>query len=238
MSEKSMPTQVLSNRSLASIKLLTSLSNKNLIKQEELCQWRTYSPSDQIIQSGEETQDVYFLVSGSVNVLNYTDSGRVISFASLGSGDYFGHLAAIDKKPRSATVVAATHCELAILTGAKFRNLVDTEPKISFFLLERMSAIIRLADERIFNFSQLGATQRVCLELLRLAQYDQGIYDGWTVKPVPTQTSIAGMVGTTRRTVARVMRQLYSEGIVERKSKILYICDKQHLENAALQTVY
>ncbi|MGY9015262.1 MAG: Crp/Fnr family transcriptional regulator [Rhodospirillales bacterium] len=238
MSEKSMPTQVLSNRSLASIKLLTSLSNKNLIKQEELCQWRTCSPSDQIIQSGEETQDVYFLVSGSVNVLNYTDSGRVISFASLGSGDYFGHLAAIDKKPRSATVVAATHCELAILTGAKFRNLVDTEPKISFFLLERMSAIIRLADERIFNFSQLGATQRVCLELLRLAQYDQGIYDGWTVQPVPTQTSIAGMVGTTRRTVARVMHQLYSEGIVERKFKVLYICDKQHLENAALQIIY
>ena len=169
--------------------------------------------------------------------MNYTVSGGVISFASLTAGDNFGELAAIDRKPRSATVVAATQCELAVLKGDEFRKLLENESGIAFFMLNRLSTIIRTGDDRIFNFSQLGAAQRVCLELLRLAQSDPVREDGWSVRPLPTQSSIGGTVGTTRRTVSRVMRQLVSEGIVERKSNILHIHDKRYLENVTLQVI-
>ncbi len=101
-------------------------------------------------------------------------------------------------------------------------------------LLRRLSEVIRLADERITDLSSLGAAQRVCLELLRLAERDPVVGKNWVVYPLPTQANIASRIGTTRETVARMISRLSADGIVERKSKSLYIRDRDRLEALTL----
>ena len=123
-------------------------------------------------------------------------------------------------------MVAQTKCALAVLKGDEFRRLVLSFPQISIALMRRLSEVIRLSDERITDLSSLGAAQRVCLELLRLAEPDPVVGRNWVVYPLPTQASIASRIGTTRETVARMISRLSANGIVERKSKSLYIRDR------------
>ncbi len=222
-------------RALASIKMFGGLPADAMRRVMTKARWRECVPGERIIERGQTTQEVYFVVEGNVRVLNFAASGRVVSFATIAPGGYFGELAAIDGQPRSATVVAHTKCTLAVLEGEEFRRLVVSFPKVSVALLRRLSEVIRFADERITDLSSLGAAQRVCLALLRLAEPDPVVGQNWVVYPLPTQANIASRIGTTRETVARMISRLSADGIVERKSKSLYIRDRDRLEALTLE---
>ena len=221
-------------RSLADVPLFSGLRKKELGRIEAACQWRDVETGEKIIGRGETDREVYFLLAGIAHVLNFADSGRAVDYAALESGDYFGELAAIDGEPRSATVITRTPCRLAVMTGDAFLKLITSNKKIAMAVFKKLARIVRLGDDRIIDLSLLGAEQRVCLELLRLARPDPIVVDNLEIFPVPTQELIANSVGVARETVARIFGQLSSDGVIERKAKVLYIRDRNRLEELAL----
>ncbi len=196
---------------------------------------QTYRSGEKLAERGQDADHVYFVISGHLRVLNYSSAGRMVRYAALGPGDFFGELAAIDGQPRSATVVAESDCEIAILAADQFQELITTQPGFAFALIQRLASIVRACDERIMDLSSLGPAQRVYLELLRLVEPAPLRSQSWVVYPVPTQANLASTLGTTRETVARVISRLTSDGVVSRKAKSLYIRDRNRLEALALQ---
>ena len=221
-------------RTLADIPLFSGFKKKDLGRIEKACKWHDFEPGQKIIERGETNRDVYFLLAGIAHVLNFADSGRAVDYAALESGDFFGELAAIDGEPRSATVITRTPCRMAVMTGDTFLDLVTSNKKIAMSVFKRLARIVRLGDERIIDLSLLGAEQRVCLELLRLARPDPIVLDNLEIFPVPTQELIANSVGVARETVARIFGRLSGDGVIERKAKVLYIRDRNRLEELAL----
>lgn len=219
---------------LSANRLLTVLPDDALARLEEISRRRTFAVRDKVIEQGDNSRDVFFVLSGQAHVLMFAETGRIVSFASIGPGGYFGELAAIDGQLRSATVVAAEPLELATLTASQFSGLLNEHPPLTATLLSHMAEVIRRCDDRIFNLSSLKASQRVYLELLHLAGPDPGGTGDWVVYPIPTQKALAGTVGTTRETVARVLRSLLGESIIERRSRSFHIRDRERLESLAL----
>ncbi len=234
-SEKDSESDDRTGRSLASIQLLSSMPADALGQVENACRWRGYRAGESIIERGETTQDAYFLISGNVRVLNFATSGRVVAYALLGPGDFFGELAAIDGRPRSATVVAEAPSRVAILPAHEFRQLATSNQDIALSLLRRLTDVIRTCDDRIFDFSSLGAKQRIYLELLRLAEPGPCGSGNWVIFPLPTHTALAANADTTRHTVARTIVRLSEDSLVTRKPKALYIHDRKRLESLILQ---
>ena len=186
--------------------------------------------NEQILDRDSENRDVFFVVKGEVRVVNYSRSGREIAYARVGPGGYFGELAAIDGQSRSASIVAAEECLVAALPPDVFVGLLADSPDLTVRVLKRLSGIIRSCDDRIMDLSTLRAVQRVYIELLQLAELDAATQSHWVIYPMRTQNMIASRAGTTRETVARVLGQLTTAGIVERKAKTLYVRDRARLE--------
>ena len=149
-----------------------------------------------------------FVGEGRVNVMNSSPGGREVVFASLGPGESFGELAAIDMGPRSATIVAAEKSLLAELSSQHFLGLLERQPEIALRVLRTLAAMVRMSDIRIMELSTLAASQRVYSELLRMAQPDAAVPDLWVVRSMPPLREIASRVSTTRETVARAMGHL------------------------------
>jgi len=219
---------------LDAIPIFDPLAAKAVRALEDACQWCDFLPGEKVVERGQQETDVYFMVSGNAHVLNFSDTGRVVDFATLKSGDFFGELAAIDGQPRSATVVAMAPCRIAMMPAQTFMDMIATHPEIAVAVLTRMARIIRAGDERITDLSLLSAEQRVCLELLRLAEPNTSVNEKLEIYPIPTQKLIASTVGVTRETVARIFGRLTDGGVVERKEKTLYIRDRDRLEEMAL----
>ena len=102
----------------------------------EHCHRRTFPAKTVIINAGDHSDELYFLVNGSVSVLIEDDDGHEIVLAYLNTGDFFGEIGMFDEKhERSAWVRARTQCEVAQISYDRLRNLTQELPEVLFALL-------------------------------------------------------------------------------------------------------
>ena len=214
---------------LSRIMLLADVPKEQMKILEKRCSWRNFTSQEQIIDRESKARDVYFVIAGKVRVVNFSSSGREVAFDEISAGGCFGENAAIDGKPRSATVISLASTTVAIMSPEAFQDLLIQFPKVALSLMVRMATIIRTSNERIMDLSTLGANNRVYAEILRLSK--DGVKEDNTaiIQPIPNHSDIASRVSTTRETVARVLNELAREGLVKREKTSLHILDMRHL---------
>ena len=217
-------------RVLDDIALLADLTPEERRELSRQCIWRKYYADEEILDRESESRDVFFVVHGSVQVVNYALSGRAISLATVEVGGHFGELSAIDGEPRSASVVAVSDSLIAALSPKAFTEMMISHPTVAIRVARRLAHIIRICDDRILDLSTLGAVQRVYMELIRMSRPDPAISGSWIIYPMPTQSNVAARASTTRETVGRVLSTLSQAEIVSRKGKSLYIRDRETLQ--------
>jgi len=216
---------------LAKIDILSDVSAADIARLDERCNWRVVGKQEVIIDRQADSRDVYFVVSGRVRIVNYSLSGREVTFDDLKAGEHFGELAALDSQPRSANVLALENTTVATMSHETFRNLLLEHPEVALHIMERMARIIRTSTERIMDLSTLGANNRVHAELLRLAQPCDDDDNVAVIKPIPIHGDIASRVSTTRETVARVLSDLSRSGLVKRENDRLIVRDVDKLSD-------
>lgn len=217
-----------SKHSLAGVALLSDLPTDYLAEVERVSKWRRYRSNEQVFDRLSDGTDVYFVVSGKVQILNYSPSGREISFAEVDRGGSFGELSAIDGRTRSATAVAAEDSLLASLSAQRFRAVLLEQPVVALSVLSNVGDMVRSADARIMDLSTLSAINRVHTELLRMAKADDNV---GVIKPIPTHSEIAARASTTRETVSRVLSHLARICIMERTARELRVLDLDRLKD-------
>lgn len=221
--------------SLQNIDILSDLSAEDIARLDDRCNWRVVGKQEVIIDRQSDSREVYFVVSGRVRIVNYSLSGREVTFDDLVTGDHFGELSALDSQPRSANVLALEDTTLATMSHETFRNLLLEHPEVAVRIMVHMAHIIRTATERIMDLSTLGANNRVHAELLRLAKPGSDEDDTAVIKPIPIHGDIASRVSTTRETVARVLSDLSKSGLVKRKNDRLLVLDVEQLTDMVEQ---
>lgn len=93
-----------------------------LLTSEASQEW-SYLQDSIILQEGDPGDSLFVIGSGSVRV---TAFGTLL--AALGTGEMFGEIAVLERKPRSATVTAGEHCLLLEIEGEEFRRLLEKYP--------------------------------------------------------------------------------------------------------------
>ena len=218
-------------RTLAGIELFEDLGEADRRALEAKCRWQRCKKGERILDVGSESREVFFVVRGAVNIVNTSPAGREVNFATIGRGDCFGELSAVDGKPRSASVIAGEDTLLAVMPSRSFVELLQARAAIAFRLLQRLTQMVRTGDLRIMELSTLAASHRVYAELLRMAEPDAAVPGRWVVRPLPPLREIAGRVSTTRETVARALSQLYASGLARRSGRALYITDHDKFQS-------
>ena len=215
------------------IPVLSSLIDQNLKKLINNSHLVHYETGSNIIEQGDKTDSVYFLISGTVHVIDYSRLDRAVTYASLKEGDMFGEMAVIDGLPRSAWVSTVTPCDVICLSGEIFLELVQNDNKLCFILLKQLSSRIRRADERISEVAVLRTEQRACVELIRMLKPNKNNADNYVIENMPTQANFANMIGSTRETVSRIFSKLREDSIIIKTENGYIIPDRKNLEKKA-----
>ena len=85
---------------------------------------RHYRGGETVIRKGAVGDSMFFLVTGEVEVR--TGPGPIV----LREGSFFGEMALLDRKPRSADVVTMTPCTMLVLDVAEFYQLAGQQPAL------------------------------------------------------------------------------------------------------------
>lgn len=193
------------------------------------CHAHRCAAKQQVVSYADESTDVYFIVSGHVRVTIYSVSGKEVTFRDLGAGETFGDLAAIDGKPRSATVVTLTDSFIVSMSADVFRGVLRDYPSVGMAALQELTGLVRTLCERVVELSTLGVKNRVHAELLRLAQKNMKDNNTAVISPAPTHADIAHRISTHREAVTRELSYLAHTGVLERSSGMLVINDVARL---------
>jgi monovalent cation:H+ antiporter, CPA1 family len=102
--------------------LLSGLDQRQLDRVERLLRPQFTVPDERILRQGDRADAVYFIASGAVEV--QLPGQRI----QLGSGAFFGEMALLTHRPRSADVMALTFCRLLVLRKADFEKFIAENP--------------------------------------------------------------------------------------------------------------
>ncbi|UCH74602.1 MAG: Crp/Fnr family transcriptional regulator [Rhodospirillales bacterium] len=213
---------------LARIELLSGLPNAELEALARRCRWRRFGANQQVLAHLDPGTDVLFLVEGRLRVSIYSPSGKEVSFEDLETGQAFGELAAIDNKGRSSSVFALEPSYVAFIDAGGFLELLRADFEVARRVMIRLCRMIRLLDERVFEFSTLTVSNRIHAELLRLAGGESD-RQSVVIKPAPRHADIASRVSTHREAVTREMNALARAGILRQDRHALHILDLPRL---------
>jgi CRP-like cAMP-binding protein len=87
-------------------------------------------PGDIIVTEGEPGDSLFVIGQGRLKVFGLTPKGRSYVVGELREGDFFGEVGALSGRPRSATVVAASDCDLLVLDRPRMEALVRARPHV------------------------------------------------------------------------------------------------------------
>jgi CRP-like cAMP-binding protein len=214
---------------LKKVPLFGQLAPPDLDRVVEISRERSYPRNSVILFEDDPGDALYVIAQGQVKVVLIGEDGREVILSVMGEGEFFGEMALIDDEPRSAHVIAMEDSALLVIRREDFQDLLKQTPGIGLVLLRELSRRLRRVDEKVGSLVLLDVNGRVAQLLLELA--DEAGSDRITRRL--THHTIAQMIGSSRETVSRTMRELVDKGSITVSRREIQIRDRAALESSA-----
>lgn len=138
---------------LARVPLFHELDPSDLEKIASVMRNESYAAGTEIVRIGDVGHSLYVVLEGTVIVL-YPSRSADVELARLGAGEFFGEMAILNAKPRSASVRALDEVEVLALEKDDFTRIVMGSPELALRVMESLSVRIRNSDEHISGLSE------------------------------------------------------------------------------------
>jgi len=214
---------------LQKVPLFSQLAPADLQRVVEVTRERTYPKNSVILFEDDPGDALYVVGKGQVKVVLIGEDGREVILSVLGEGEFFGEMALIDDQPRSAHVIAMEDSTLLVVRREDFQGILTQQPLLALALLRELTRRLRRVDEKVGSLVLLDVHGRVAQLLLDLADEAGGAH----ITRRLTHHTIAQMIGSSRETVSRTMRELVEKGLIAVSRRDIVIRDRPALEQAA-----
>jgi len=164
-----------------------------------------------VVEEGLEGDYMYVIREGRVKVTKASEDGREKIMNFLDRGQFFGDMALLTGGVRSATVKTLEATRLLALSRRDFIEILRQSPDLSLAVIEELSRRLKETNEQASSLSFQGVTDRVRSLFERIAVRDPASLDSRLTPPL-THQQIADMIGTSRETVTRAIKELKQEG--------------------------
>ena len=108
---------------------------RRLAKQTGVYEYEQGAP---LVTEGTQGHTLFVILEGTVKVVR---RGRTLR--RLGPGEFFGDVAVLDHRPRSASVLAESPVQCMVLHREELRALAEEEPAVAWHLLETLAGRLR-----------------------------------------------------------------------------------------------
>ncbi len=170
--------------------LLKKISNRGIDVRGleavlEVCEFQDLDEGRVLCREKRVGEECYFLLSGSVSVVKVDPRGRLHELAILQAPSLFGHMALVDGTARSATCMARTSVELAVLARDTYSSLLHEKSlagrALRRLLLSSLAQQLTAGNARLFSMiesedEESGGDQEAEDELMRAT----GALQGWS----------------------------------------------------------
>jgi len=129
-------------------KLLTcpifqSLSSRDLDLLRQKAVLKIFKDGEVVFQEGDEGDGLYVINRGKVQIAGVVAKNVRHVYSRFGEGDFFGEMAVLESKPRSATAIAIGDTEVYFITKQDLLALMPVSPELALGLVREVSRRLR-----------------------------------------------------------------------------------------------
>jgi CRP/FNR family transcriptional regulator len=210
-----------------------NLKPKVLAAFEALKITNTYPKGSTLFTEGEDANGVYLICKGRVKLSAYSSDGKALILRISNAGELLGLSAAIGNTPHKATAEVLENCQVNFVRKQDFLRFLREQADAGFNALRQLSNNYHAAYTQVCS---LGLSSSVGDKLAKL-------FLGWSeareatggrihLKVTFSHEEIAEMIGTSRETVTRLLKDFRQRDLISLKGSDLYINDRGKLEAA------
>lgn len=122
-----------------------------------------------IFREGEPGDTMFVIRAGRVRISKHVRGGEK-TFAVLGPGEFFGEMAILNGKPRTATATAVDEVTLLELDAERFQTMITKQAEIAVRFIQKLARRLEDADALIAILTKRDPKTRVILGLAREAE--------------------------------------------------------------------
>lgn len=221
-------------RVLAGHFLLQHLAPDELKHLAATTRLANYAATDTIFRKGDDGSSMMAVIRGRVKICSRSADGKELVLNILGPGGLFGEIALLDGEPRTADAVALEETDLLVLERARFIPILAAHPDMALRLLGVMCKRLRQTNESLEDMLFLQAPSRLARSLLRLVPtFGKPAPDGTLLDIKLSQQQLASLVGISRESVNKQLREWQREGLIVLTRNVITLRDKAALEEVA-----
>ena len=182
---------------------------------------------DLIFESGQVSNEIFFLIKGVVKVTAKASDGREVIKTILHPKAILSEHSLADEKIRAndATVLTSEAVVLAI-DVAIIQQMMIENPKLAICIINFIGRKLKYAEERLESLALSDARERIVQFLkVNAESFGQPIGFETLLKHDFTQQDIANFTGTSRQTVTTVLNDLKKSNKIHFKRKAILIRD-------------
>lgn len=179
---------------------------------------RDFKAGDVLFEEGQPGDFMYVVQSGEIEIRRTVgESERVL--AVLPAGEFFGEMAILNGRPRSATAVVRTDARLLVIEGKTFDAMLRARPEIALRMIKALAARLENANQHVELLMLPTPDHRVvqCLRHLADEQIERlgATLGSGTALLVPARAEdIAERVGLATHDVLEVLDRLRASNLV------------------------
>jgi CRP-like cAMP-binding protein len=212
--------------SLRAIPLFSRVSEADLEELATHLIERRFPKNATVVEEGLPGDYMYVIRSGRAKVTKASEDGREKIMNFLEAGSFFGDMALLGDETRSASVKTLEESMLLALSRRDFIDLLRQSPDLALSVIEELANRLRETNEQARSLSFQGVEERTRNLFERIARAEEGD-SGRRKTPALTHQQIADMVGTSRETVTRSIKQLKESGWLAQEGK-RYVIPNEH----------
>lgn len=232
-----MPPSALPMKFLRKIPFLSTLKSRDLKRIARISKLREVPKGALIFSKAEGAGNMFIVMSGRVKIFIHSAAKKKKTFAYLKTGDFFGEMALLGGKPRSASAQAVLASRLLLVGKSDFKKLLISDPALTYYLLRSVSNRLRRANEEIESLLFRNILGRVSKTLSDLSKENGKSFRGGTIlRDSYSHQELADLVGTTREPLTRALSTLKRAELIEFRHGRYFIKDKRRLAGLSLAT--
>lgn len=190
---------------------------------------RQYAAGSVLVREGDRGHEMFVVRSGRVRISKEI-SGASRPLAVLGPGEFFGEMAILNGKPRTATATAIEDVSCLVIEAESLEAMLAKNSEIALRLIKKLSRRLASADQLVEIFMHTDPKARVMLALARHAEAFGEVTDEGVVVRTST-TELAREIALEPEIVAEVIERLTSLDLARQRDSAIVIADVDRLQD-------
>ncbi|EJE51435.1 cAMP-binding protein [Acidovorax sp. CF316] len=186
---------------------------------------------DSLFLKGSAPDALFGMVQGALRVSVAAPDGREAVIAVLEPGHWFGEVSLFVGQQRVYDTCAVEPSEVAVVQAADFHHLIATQPALHMAFTRLVCLRLRQALAWIDDAILQPLSVRLAHRLMTLDSRSAG--DGATTVLAVSQEDLAFMLGVSRQSINRQLKQWEEDGVLRVGYRVVELLDRDQLARCA-----